>query len=72
MKSTVTTNNTQVFERTYPYLGIHKGSTQMIILFTSKGYGVIVNNHPLGMGHKSNIWLESEFELFNGKVTLEN
>ena len=59
-------------ENKYPYLGINDNNG-LIILFTGKETGIIVNNNTdYYIGHYSNIWTENEFKVFKGNVILSN
>lgn len=61
--------------RVYPYLGRYKDEDiEYIVLFTSKKVGVVVNsNYPLApVGKSYAFWDEGKFEIYKGKVVLEN
>lgn len=59
-------------EDTYPCLKESK-ETGNIVLFTSPSSGIsIFPESESKYGRYSNMWKESNFELFNGKITLSN
>ena len=60
-------------EHTYPYIGISK--QENIVLFTERKCGVLLakgEKNTIPIGHYANNWTESDFEKFQGVVTLEN
>jgi hypothetical protein len=58
--------------RGYPYLGINP-STGVIVMFTSLGAGVQLNEAETGeIGEVSTQWLESNFRPFHGSIRLSN
>jgi hypothetical protein len=56
----------------YPYLG--KSQQGLIVLFTSKLHGVVLedpkDNHEVG--YQSTSWAETHFERIKGQVIMEN
>jgi hypothetical protein len=56
----------------YPYIGI--SSNGKIVLFSSKGYGVLLEDPKKFhlIGYVSHSWIEHHFEPFKGQVILEN
>jgi len=65
--------STRTEENEYPKLKIINDET-IIVLFTSRDRGVIINSldddFPLGVNNFE--WNESIFRTYNGTVTLEN
>lgn len=57
--------------QSYPYLGI--GNDKTIVLFHSTGKGTVVGENGFyPLGRYSETWIEENFTLYNGKITLEN
>jgi len=55
----------------FPQLMISGG--QLIVLFTEKGCGVVVQNDSVWeIGYYSTNWVMLTFEKFNGEITLSN
>lgn len=48
-------------------------SEKIIVLFYEEKCGIVVNNNPhYQIGHYDNVWCESDFKPFSGKVILSN
>ena len=74
MKSEIKPNETEEIKRTYPYLGVAKDSldNDLVVLFTSPGYGVLLTEGLCLYYGKYEDWEESDFNLFNDTITLSN
>lgn len=72
----ITSVSENVTPTKYPYLGKYKSKIhEFIILFVSKGTGVVVMNvigNTRSVGDFGTDWDEKQFELFTGSVTLKN
>ncbi len=70
VKCTRTGEFNKLLQREYPYLGINLSG--QVVLFHAQRKGMNVNGEGWPIGFYSSDWLESEFQVFEGQVTLEN
>lgn len=75
LSSTVIADSTPP-ERAYPYLGITShGNSEIIVFFTAPQTGLCVSagsssGWAVGAFHEA--WAERQFEIFHGKIVIEN
>lgn len=57
---------------TYPFIGNHKGSKDLVVLFTDKRIGYVLRKNQYNkVLHFKNHWNMACFEPFNGTLAIE-
>ena len=71
MKVEIKKDTNQQDSKKYPYIGISK-SNSCLILFSSEGTGFVVDGGNFEIGYYRTNWNEDNFTPFKGTITLSN
>lgn len=58
-------------KKLYPYIAIARETDDLIILFISEDYGIVLNGNDYPIGYTNNFF-EGAFDYFEGKIELSN